>query len=106
MGAGGERRRRSGPLTRPNLAQQATGQNAVWYLNGASVVGYSELPTVPDLGWRLMTALDIDNDGSPEMIWRHANGGNYVWYLDGGTVVNGVSLPTVLDKTWQMIGAR
>ena len=57
----------------------ATGQNAVWYLNGASVVGYSELPTVPDSRWRLMAALDINNDGAPEMIWRHDNGGNYVW---------------------------
>ena len=74
---------------------------------GTWVVDYTILPTVPDVNWRLMTALDINNDGAAELIWRNnVDGSNYVWYLNGPNGVDGASLPSVYDLTWKILGAR
>ena len=50
---------------------------------------------------------DIDGDGKPDVLWRHAETGeNYVWYLDGVTVLGGGVLPTVTDQNWKVVGVE
>ena len=82
----------------------------VAYLLKALVVGNTVLPSVPDLTWRLMMALDLNNDGATELIWRNSStGANYVWYMNQTSVTGGASLPTVPNTesaTWAMISAR
>ncbi len=84
----------------------ASGQNAVWYLNGNTFLGWANLPAVADPQWRLSATADINKDGNADLIWRHGTTGqNAVWYLSGTTYLGWASLPTVADTNWQMVAS-
>src|SRR6185295_18570765 len=75
--------------------------------NGTTVVSQASFPAVPDLTWRLVAAVDFNQDGSPDLLWRNtASGANLVWYLSGTTLLSQASLPAVADPTWRLLGAR
>ena len=42
----------------------------MWYLNGATLVGAADLPTVADTNWQLVASADINRDGTSDLIWR------------------------------------
>ncbi len=85
----------------------ATGDNYVWYLDGVTVLGGGNLPTVADLIWQVVGIEDFNNDGKSDVLWRNtATGDNYVWYLDGVTVLGGGNLPTVADQNWKVVGVE
>jgi uncharacterized delta-60 repeat protein len=83
----------------------STGDNYVWYLDGVTVQGGGNLPTVADQNWNVVGVADFNNDDKPDILWRNAAmGANYVWYLDGVAVLGGGSLPTVADQNWKVAG--
>ena len=77
----------------------STGDNYVWYLDGVTVLGGGNLPTVADQNWKAVGVADFNNDSKPDVLWRNVStGDNYVWYLDGVTVLAGGNLPMVADQ--------
>jgi hypothetical protein len=82
----------------------ATGQNYVWYMNGATQIGGVFLPSLTDMNWQIVGVGDFNADGSPDIVWRSTAGTNYVWYMNGAVQIGGAWLPTLADTTWQIVG--
>ncbi len=88
-----------------------SGKNVVWVMNGA--VRELGLFTTPDaftdLNWKMAAVGDYDQDGWPDILWRHAlSGRNVVWHMRGSVRVAGVfTTPDQLaDANWQIVGPR
>lgn len=84
----------------------ATGVNAVWFMNGESVLGNASLPIVADTGWHIEAVSDLDGDGDPDLFWRHeATGANAIWQMQNTGYGTSFSLPAVFDPNWSVAGA-
>jgi hypothetical protein len=84
----------------------ATGQNAVWYMNGATWTGnYDMMTTVADPNWNIVGMGDFNGDGKPDIIWRHsATGQNAVWYMNGATWTGTYDMITAVGAPWNIVG--
>jgi hypothetical protein len=65
-----------------------TGETKVWYLNGASRIGYESIDpslNVSDsTGWRIEGTADFNRDGQVDLVWRNGTTGEVsVWYMEG-----------------------
>jgi len=82
-----------------------TGQNAIWLMNGTSVMaGTALIATVPDLNWKVAAVDDYNKDGRSDILWRHATTGqNAIWFMNGATVLPGSAyIPSATDLNWQI----
>jgi hypothetical protein len=81
------------------------GNNVVWYMKGATRIGYAYLSAVTDLNWKIVATGDFNGDGWPDILWRHYLGGNNtVWYMKGVTHTGSASLSAVTDLNWKIVG--
>jgi PKD repeat protein len=84
---------------------EATGQNYLWYMDGAARLGIAALPPLPDANWQIAGAADFNGDGKSDLLWRNrANGQNYVWYLDGTAQLAAVPATPLTDINWLIAG--
>ncbi|HBZ57076.1 MAG TPA: hypothetical protein DEO88_16855, partial [Syntrophobacteraceae bacterium] len=82
-----------------------TGENVVWYMNGAELLGSDPLITVTDLNWKMVAKGDFNSDGKPDILWRNkSNGANVVWYMDGVERIGMANVDPVPDLTWSVVG--
>jgi M6 family metalloprotease-like protein len=82
----------------------ATGEDAVWYLNGATLVSTTALPATVDTNWQMVATADMNGDGQTDIVWRNGSTGqNVIWYMHGPTLLLSVVLPTVPDSNWQVV---
>ncbi|HZR63497.1 MAG TPA: FG-GAP-like repeat-containing protein [Terriglobales bacterium] len=100
----------------PDLIWQQDGSNVpcVWYMggsDGSTVLSSKFLSvTVPQPGWRIVAAADLNGDGHPDLIWQQ-DGSNVpcVWYMggaDGSTVLSTKFLSvTVPQPGWRIVAA-
>jgi hypothetical protein len=83
------------------LRNTSTGENYVWYMNGATITGGAYLERVSDLNWTIAGTGDFNKDGNVDILLRNTSTGeNYVWYMNGATITGGVYLDTVSDLNW------
>ena len=83
----------------------ATGQNAVWLMNGPNPPTMVPTTSVTDLAWKMVGLGDVDNDGKTNIVWRNsATGQNVLWFMNGATVTGYAFLPTLPDPAWQVVG--
>ena len=69
-----------------------SGQNALWYMNGATLVsGTFTTPAIlPDVRWTVVGTGEFNADGRPDILWRHATSGeDVVWYMNGSVLTGG-----------------
>lgn len=90
---------------------QLSGKNVVWVMNGAvrEAGGFTTPDAFTDLNWKMAGVGDYDQDGWPDILWRHAlSGRNVVWHLRGTVRVSGgYTTPDQLaDPNWQIVGPR
>jgi hypothetical protein len=87
----------------------SNGSLAYWKMNGfTSMSTDSFTPSVVnDTRWRIVATLDIDKDGSTDLLWQHDTGYISVWRMRGSTMLSGdVITPTPLSDTgWRVVGA-
>jgi subtilisin family serine protease len=83
----------------------STGENRIWYMNGATRVSEGTVDTESDLNWRSVAVADFNGDGLPDIVWRNAaTGENKIWLMTGATHTGDMSLPTIADTNWRVVG--
>ena len=80
-----------------------SGQNAIWFMNGATVASGGFLTTIADQNWKAAEVADFDGDGKSDILWRNtSNGQNGIWLMTGTVILSSGALPT-LDPTWVVV---
>jgi uncharacterized protein DUF11/VCBS repeat protein len=83
----------------------ATGQNAMWLLNGSTLSSPALLTTIPDPAWRIGGVGDFDGDRKDDVIWVHMSTGQVVVWLMDGTSLRSATTITILKSTdWKLAG--
>jgi hypothetical protein len=86
------------------------GQMVVWYMNGTSYTGGALMsPVVEDPDWQIQAIADINDDGSPDLIWQHCRDGRLsAWLMNGVTIAKSAAFePGRLDDSaWRIVGPR
>ncbi|HVE71219.1 MAG TPA: FG-GAP-like repeat-containing protein [Thermoanaerobaculia bacterium] len=83
---------------------QGTGENYVWFMNGAVQIGGGALPRIADTSWRLVGSGDFNRDGRYDLVWRNTTTGqNYLWYMNGLAQISTAFLPAVTDLAWDLV---
>ena len=87
---------------------KATGQNVVWFMDGAIKSDWSWiLPEVPDTNWEIVGTGDFNGDGKTDILWRNKiSGQNVIWLMNGTTYSTYVRLLQVPDTNWEIVGPK
>ena len=84
---------------------QVAGANAVWFLNGVTLIGGSILTADADTDRQIVGTADFDGDGKADILWRNqVTGANIVWFMDGVARTSTVNLSGVSDANYQIVG--
>jgi hypothetical protein len=86
-----------------------SGQNVLWYMNGAVLAGGEFLTPaeLTDTRWKMVGTHDFNADLKNDILWRHDTAGqNVLWYMNGSVLTTGEFLtPAALeDVDWKMAG--
>ena len=76
----------------------------VWYMSGTGVLANGSIPSVPDPNWKIVAIGDMNGDGYPDLLWRHANFTMAVWLMRDAVRVSAYPLPKIADANWQIRG--
>jgi hypothetical protein len=81
----------------------ATGDNAVWLMNGATRTGVVTLQAA-GAPWIIVGTGDFNKDGNVDILWRNATtGDDAVWYMSGKDFSSSASLDPVADLGWEIV---
>lgn len=93
---------------RPDVIWQneATGQRALWLMDGARQKGsYVDLGTVP-AQWRMAATADFNGDGKNDLVWENRATGQRGFWLMNGTALQGDLVPLItVHPEWTIAGA-
>lgn len=82
-----------------------TGQNAIWLMNGTTVVEYAWIYQVADTNWKIEAAADFNRDGNADILWRNSvTGQNALWEMNGTESRNRAFISSVSDPNWEVAG--
>jgi glucose/arabinose dehydrogenase len=82
----------------------ATGQRALWLMNGTAFRSVVNLGAVPK-EWSIAGTGDFDGDGHPDILWQNnATGQCAIWLMNDTTRSDIVLLPSIRTQ-WNMAGA-
>jgi len=98
---------------RPDLvmANRATGQHGVWFMNGAAMT--SAVLFTPDStgnpDWKIVGVTDFNGDGQPDLVFANqATGQHGVWYMNGATRTSATLFTpgSTGDPNWKIVGIK
>jgi hypothetical protein len=95
--------------THPDLVRRnyASGQNALWIMDGTSVDSIVDLPALPNEDYAIEAAADYDNDNKPGLVWRnYPTGQNAVWLMNGTSLKTVIDLPALPSDSYEIGGPR
>ena len=82
----------------------ATGQNAIWFMNGLTYVGYTYIYSITDLNWKIVGTGDFNGDGKVDILWRNASTGqNAIWFMNAALFYAYAYLTSVTDLNWKIV---
>jgi hypothetical protein len=81
-----------------------TGENAIWFMNGAGISSGAAMNAMTDLNWSIAGVGDFDADGKSDVLWHNnVTGENIVWLMNGTTLLSsGAVFATVSDLNWSI----
>jgi hypothetical protein len=83
-----------------------TGQNAVWLMNGTSLLAIVDLPALPNTNYHIEGVGDFNGNGKPDIILRnHATGQNAVWLMNGTSLLSITDLPALPNVNYHIVGS-
>ncbi len=88
---------------------RSEGWLAFWRMEGSQVAGGIPLShnRVADTNWKAIASGDMNNDGYPDLIWRHTNGTIAIWALRRGELLGGVTLShNGVEPVWALVLPR
>ena len=88
---------------------RVTGEIHAWMMGGTTVLSSGPLtPGATNPSWEVRAVVDLDADGSSDLVFQHATAGYlYAWFLSGTTLVrDGFFSPSQIDPAWQVVGQR
>jgi YD repeat-containing protein len=90
---------------------QTSGQLVFWAMDGVTQTAgdFLDPEQISDLNWKVMATRDMDHDGRPDIVWRHAVSGQIsLWHMDGTVLMYGELLnpPVLPDLGWTIAGPR
>jgi hypothetical protein len=84
------------------LFNSTTGQTAIWYLSGPTLLSGAFGSTLPS-GWALVATADFNGDNKPDyVLYKASTGQTAIWYLNNNIFVSGAYGPT-LPAAWSLI---
>ena len=88
---------------------QATGELALWRMNGLSVAASTPLQPgrVSDTGWKVVGSSDFNGDGYSDLVWQHDGGYVAVWLMRGDTMMRGelITSRPISDTAWRIVAS-
>jgi hypothetical protein len=82
----------------------ATGERAVWLMNGTAFSSNVSLGTV-STDWQIAAIADFNGDGKQDIVWQNTStGARLIWLMNGTAFSSSVSLGTV-STDWQIAAA-
>jgi hypothetical protein len=85
---------------------RATGEYAMWFMNGATILSRPVIGAVADLNWSIAGVGDFDGDGKSDILWHNsATGSNSISLMNGATVAGGATdFAAMTDLNWDIAG--
>jgi hypothetical protein len=88
------------------LWRDASGAVAIW-LGGAAdravYPSYGNGGAPVNLSWQIQGAVDYNNDGRADILWRNTDGRLAIWFMAGGRFLGDAS-PRTVDPSWEIKG--
>jgi glucose/arabinose dehydrogenase len=79
----------------------ATGDRAIWYLNGTDIDSFGYLAGIPT-EWTIVATADFDGDGQTDILWEDTSTGDRsIWLMNGTNILNFAYLAYV-DPVWHI----
>ena len=89
---------------------QTMGTLTSWIMDGTRMVSAGTFSTTgpSDPNWKVRAMADVNDDGTPDLVWHHAVSGHLAaWICSGRTVVDVRLLePSVVGTVWRLVGTR
>jgi hypothetical protein len=80
--------------------RDASGNTAVWLMNGATVMSTGSVGAVPTT-WSIVGQRDFNSDGNADLLWRDTSGNTAIWFVNGTQVASTASLGNI-PITWNV----
>jgi parallel beta-helix repeat protein len=82
----------------------STGANALWFMNGITIISQNALATISSSSWNVAGVGDFDGDGKSDILWRNASTGqNSVWLMSTATIISRNPIATI-PPGWTAVG--
>jgi hypothetical protein len=81
-----------------------SGTRAVWFMNGASFTGQTEVIGPVDPSWDIAGVGDFNEDGKPDLLWQHSSGARVIWFLNGTAYEGQHAFLPQVEPEWDIAG--
>jgi hypothetical protein len=82
--------------------RDASGDAAVWLMNGAQLLQSAGLGSAPTT-WSVVGQRDFNGDGKADWLWHDTSGNVAMWFLDGAQVTQSTGVGNV-STAWSIVG--
>jgi FG-GAP-like repeat len=81
--------------------RDASGNTAIWLMNGATVLSSGGVGGVPAT-WSIVGQRDFDGDGKADLLWRDTSGNTSIWFMNGTQVASSAGIGNI-PTTWSVV---
>lgn len=80
----------------------STGQNAIWLMNGTTLLSASSIPSACCADWSIIGTGDFDGDGFVDILWRNQTYNyTYVWYFHAVNYLGNAAIALYPAASWR-----
>ena len=79
----------------------ATGDRAIWFMNGTVVGTFSYLAGIPT-AWQVVGTGDLNGDGTTDILWENTATGDRSAWLMNGTTISSFAYVAYVDPVWHI----